>query len=195
MARITRRERLAVVVCVAALLGTLAYYGGYRQVVAYRDSLREEIASNRENLTRYRRLLDQAEDIRRQKTEVEKALAATDTYFVHLGENRTMGVVASDLQGRLGALTPGLDLKSSTARFRAREDQRRVGVRFSGTATLGTLSDFLYKVEAMREPLLFVDNLNLNARSRRNAKPEDDTDINMSVTVYALLLDHVAVAP
>jgi hypothetical protein len=187
--KVTRRERLFLVVCAVVILATLGYYLGVRQIQAVHARLDAALEERRQTLESYARLLARAERIEAEHAQLAAALKASDALFMR---PQAHGVAESKLISQLAQLEPALNLSSSGASRGLRgRGSDRVSVRLNGVGTLDQIATFLHRVETFR-PALIVDNLSLSVRGGRRArKPgqpvERDAQIAISVILYALM--------
>jgi general secretion pathway protein M len=169
----------------AILVGLVgaAYYGIAAPLLDEVSSTEESIAQLRDALGRYERA-GRSLDQRQAELTALKARQSTADGFLQ-GANETL--VAAEIQNRIKTLAEQSkgELKSTQILPPQEEGKfRRITVRSQMTLKLAAAQRVFYGLEASM-PMLFLDNVNLRARSdRRTDEAGDDPVLDIRFDVY-----------
>ncbi len=179
-------ERL---LALAILLGVLvlAYVGVVRPLLDDYRATQASIEDAREAIARFQRVAAELPARRAELAAVRQRRAASEGFL----QGTNDALVAAQIQNRIKALTETArgELKSTQV-LPVQEDgkYRRITVRAQMTLDLAAAQSVLYGIET-GAPLLFLENLDMRARSadRRRERVPDDVLLEVRFDVYGYM--------
>jgi hypothetical protein len=164
--KLSRRERLAVLIAAVALFAGLILYPALRASMRYRQDTLDTLEETRALCAGYQTLLLSADPIRTENSELKKVLSQTDgLLFDRVGNDVMMEASIIKL---LNQLAPDLGLEISMAKTSLRGAPGQLSFSLKGSGRYPEVLNFLYKIETHR-PLIVVDHFEIEAQSSRGS--------------------------
>jgi general secretion pathway protein M len=180
-------SRSAALAILFALVGVL-YLGLVSPIIDGYQSLRGETAQTEDQLARYRRAARERAPRQAELTALEQRSTSADGFLT--GANDTL--VAVQIQNRLKSLTDAATGTLRSTQVLPPQDEgarRRIIVRGQLSITVAGALKVFHDLEA-DNPTLFVDNLDIRARSvdareyRARGNSEDSSVVDVQFDVY-----------
>jgi hypothetical protein len=164
MARLSRRERLYVLIAAAALFAGGILYPLLRASQTYRQEKLEELEAARALRETYQTVICTADQIRSENDELKEAIGLTDgLLFDRVGNDVMMDAWVVKL---LNQMAPDMGLEISRARSSVRDLPGQLKFSVRGNGRYPEILNFFYQLESHR-PLIVIQQFNISAQSGR----------------------------
>ncbi len=164
LTKLSRRERLYVLVAAAALLGGGIFYPVFRTTEKYRQSKLEELEDARSLRASYQTMILSADQIRSENSELKKVLSQADGLLFDRTGNDVM--MEASITKMLNQMAPDLNLDVSMARSSLRGVPGQMNFTVSGTGRYPEILNFFYQLETHR-PLMIVDQFSMSVQGSK----------------------------
>ena len=165
--KMSRRERLYVIICVAALAGGIIIYPAFKASGAHRAEELEQLQDAQELLADYQNLLDSKEVVQKENKKLKNALGNTDGLLFNSVGNAVM--TQAMMVKLLNQFGPDLELDISSSRSSLRDIPGQFNFSVKGAGRYPEILNFLYQLETHR-PLIVIDGLNLFVQKQNKKK-------------------------
>jgi hypothetical protein len=164
LTKLSRRERLVVLIAAVVLFFGGVLYPLFRTSETYRQGKLEELEAARSLRASYQNMIVNAEQIRTENSELKDALSQADGLLFDRSGNDVM--MEASIIKLLNGMAPdlGLDISMSKPSLRAVPGQLSFSVR--GNGRYPEILNFFYKLETHR-PLIVVDNFGMSVQNKR----------------------------
>ena len=164
LTKLSRRERLYVLVAAVALLAGGIFYPVFRVSEKYRQEKLDELEAARSLRAGYRAMILSAEQIRAENSELKKVLdQAGGLLFDRIGNDVMMEASIIKL---LNQMAPDLNLDVSMARSSLHGVPGQMSFTVRGTGRYPEILNFFYQIETHR-PLIVVDQFDMSAQNNK----------------------------
>lgn len=164
LTKLSRRERLYVLLAAVALFAGGVVYPVYRMSESYRQAKLEELEAARSLRTSYQTMLRTADQIKEENSALKDALGrSAGLLFDRVGNDVMM---EASIIKQLNQMAPdlGLDVSMTRPSLHAVPGQLTFSVR--GTGRYPEILNFFYQLETHR-PLIVIDEFNMAVQSGR----------------------------
>jgi hypothetical protein len=169
LTKLSRRERIYVLIAVAALLAGGIFYPVFRATEKYRQSKLEELEDARALRASYKAMILSAEQIRSENTELKNVLSQADgLMFDRIGNDVMMEASITKI---LNQMAPDLNLNVSMARSSLRGVPGQMDFTIRGTGRYPEILNFFYQIETHR-PLMIVDQFSISAQGDKRSSDQ-----------------------
>lgn len=169
LTKLSRRERLYVLVAAATLLAGGIFYPVFRVSGKYRQEKLEALEAARSLRAGYQAMILSAEQIRAENSELRKVLdQAGGLLFDRTGNDVMMEASIIKL---LNQMAPDLNLDVSMARSSLRGVPGQMNFTVRGTGRYPEILNFFYQIETHR-PLIVVDQFDMSTQNNRQRPSE-----------------------
>jgi hypothetical protein len=172
LTRLSRRERIYVLIAAAALFAGGIVYPVLRKAETYRQEKLEELEAARAIRMTLQTMIRNADQIRTENGELKEALSRTDgLLFERIGNDVMMEASIVKL---LNQMAPDLGLEISIARSSLRSLPGQMSFSVRGTGRYPEILNFFYQLETHR-PLMVIDKFNMavqNIRRQPGQRPQ-----------------------
>jgi len=161
--KMSRRERLVVLIAVTVLFAGAVLYPAFRASDKYRQEKLEELEAVRSLCASYQTMILFADQIRAENSELNDALSQTEgLLFDRVGNDVMMEASIIKL---LNQMAPDLGLEISMAKPSLRKAPGHLNFSVRGDGRYPEILNFFYKLETHR-PLIVVDSFNMSVQSK-----------------------------
>lgn len=172
LTRLSRRERIYVLLAAAALFAGGIVYPVLRKAETYRQEKLEELEAARALRTSLQTMIRNAEQIRTENGELKEALSRTDgLLFERIGNDVMMEASIVKL---LNQMAPDLGLEISIARSSLRKLSGQMSFSVRGTGRYPEILNFFYQLETHR-PLIVTDKFTIAVQNKRRPGQKPQT--------------------
>lgn len=165
--RLSRRERVYVLIAAAALFGGGIVYPVLRKAEAYRQEKLEELEAARSLRAGYLAMIRNADQIRKESAELKEVLGRTEGLLFERAGNDVM--MEASMIKLLNQLAPDLGLDVSIARPSLRGLPGQMSFSVRGSGRYPEILNFFYQLETHR-PLIVIDKFNMTVQNSRAAQ-------------------------
>ena len=169
LTRLSRRERLYVLVAAATLIAGGIFYPVFRVSEKYRQGKLEELEAARSLRAGYEKMILSADQIRSENSELKKVLSQADGLLFDRVGNDVM--MEASITKMLNQIAPDLNLDVSMARSSLRGVPGQMNFTVSGTGRYPEILNFFYQIETHR-PLMIVDQFSISVQGGRNSSDQ-----------------------
>jgi len=165
LTKLSRRERLYVLLAAAVLIVGGIFYPVFRATEKYRQEKLEELEAARALRASYQTMILSAEQIRSENSELNKVLSQADGLLFDRTGNDVM--MEASITKLLNQMAPDLNLDVSMARSSVRGVPGQMNFTLRGAGRYPEIVNFFYQLETHR-PLVIVDQFILSAQGGKN---------------------------
>jgi hypothetical protein len=195
LARLSRRERLYILIAIAALLAGGIIYPAIKASSAYREEKIEELEAARSLRDGYETMLRTVDQIREENDALKEALTQVDGLLFDKTGNDVM--MEASMIKLLNQMAPDLSLEISQMRTSLRDVPGQMNFSVKGNGRYPEILNFFYQLETHR-PLMVIDEFNIAVQNgrRRPGQPGQPGAPNrpMSPQMAAILQRRAAMA-
>ncbi|MGE4490397.1 MAG: GspMb/PilO family protein [Kiritimatiellales bacterium] len=164
LARLSRRERLYILIAVVALLAGGIIYPAIKASSAYREEKIEELEAARSLRDSYETMLRTAGQIREENEGLKEALTQVDGLLFDRTGNDVM--MEASIIKLLNQMAPDLSLEISQTRTSLHSVPGQMNFSVKGTGRYPEILNFFYQLETHR-PLMVIDEFNIAVQNGR----------------------------
>lgn len=165
LTKLSRRERLYVLLAAAVLLAGGVFYPVFRTTEKYRQGKLEELDAARSLRASYQTMILSAEQIQSENSELKKVLSQADGLMFDRTGNDVM--MEASITKLLNQMAPDLNLEVSMARSSLRGVPGQMNFTVRGTGRYPEILNFFYQLETHR-PLMIADQFSISTQSSKN---------------------------
>lgn len=168
--KLSRRERIYVLIAAVALFAAGALYPLFRASESYRQSKLEELEAARSLRAGYQVMISSVDQIRAENSALKDALSQADgLLFDRVGNDVMMEASIIKLLNQM-APDLSLDISMTKPSLHAVPGQLNFSVR--GNGRYPEILNFFYKLETYR-PLIVVDHFNMAVQNKRGLQGQN----------------------
>jgi Type II secretion system (T2SS), protein M subtype b len=173
LTKLSRRERLYVLLAAVALFAGVVVYPLSRLSESYRESRLEELEAARSLRESYQTMLRTADQIKTENSELKEALSQTSgLLFDRTGNDVMMEAAVVKI---LNKMAPDLSLDVSMAKSSLRGVPGQLNFTVRGSGRYPEILNFFYQIENNR-PLIVIDQFSISSQGgRRGAVAQKPT--------------------
>ncbi|MEI7850237.1 MAG: GspMb/PilO family protein [Kiritimatiellales bacterium] len=175
LTKLSRRERLYVLLAAAVLIVGGIFYPVFRATEKYRQEKLEELDAAQSLRASYQAMILSAEQIRSENSELKKVLSQADGLLFDRTGNDVM--MEASITKMLNQMAPDLNLDISMARSSLRGVPGQLNFTVRGTGRYPEILNFFYQLETHR-PLMIVDQFSVAVQGSKS--PSDQGSKNPS---------------
>lgn len=164
LTKLSRRERLYVLLAAIALFAGIVLYPAFRVSSAYRQEKLDELEAARSIRSTYQTMLRTADQIRKENSELQETLSQTEGLLFERTGNDVM--MEASVTKMLNQMAPDLNLDISIARPSLHAAPGRLNFSIRGTGRYPEILNFFYLLETHR-PLIVVDHFNMAVQNNK----------------------------
>jgi hypothetical protein len=167
LSKMSRRERLYVIICGVVLVAGIVIYPAFKASGAHRAEQLEQLHEAQVLLSDYQNMLDAKEAVQTENEALRSALGNTQGLLFDSVGNAVM--TQAMMVKRLNQFGPDLELEISSAKSSLRDVPGQFNFSVKGEGRYPEILNFFYQLETYR-PLIVIDGLNLSIQKKRQGR-------------------------